>query len=412
VIISLLVLIILAALNPQIDADIRIHLSLQDEPTIEPIAMGNITVPEFFEEPVDMCITANGTIFTVNKHPNYGLSSEDGSNSLVAWNCNGSVQWAQRFSNSDRVYFGVNTDDFHVYVTGIQKDDLFLGKYDLNGNCIWNRSWDSGYQECGFVIALADDGSIMVSGGIFELQPHCFNDSVLLCFDSQGNLVWEKRSLNSCDISCHSNFIYARFNGTLQKIRTDGTILWSTDIDDGQVFIANDDIIYVVDCIMWRSYLMVMGLSPINGEEISSSNITFTNSSQEFYKFSIPTYTIAQDGTLLLLISLIYAKYNYLLKIDEYGELVWNHTIIEYFWRAPIIRATEESRLIISGLENIDTIGVVVFDLSINSISTSNTSIGTIYGAPINIPLIGMTIVGVTLFNVGLIIFLKRKYEA
>lgn len=157
---------------------------------------------------------------------------------------------------------------------------------------------------------------------------------------------------------------------------------------------------------------MVMGLSPINGEEISSSNITFTNSSQEFYKFSIPTYTIAQDGTLLLLISLIYAKYNYLLKIDEYGELVWNHTIIEYFWRAPIIRATEESRLIISGLENIDTIGVVVFDLSINSISTSNTSIGTIYGAPINIPLIGMTIVGVTLFNVGLIIFLKRKYEA
>jgi len=397
VIFSLLVLILLAALIPQIDADIQIHLSLQDEPTIEPISRGNISVPEFFEEPVDMCVTANGTIFTVNKHPNYGLSSENGSNSLIAWNCNGSVQWTHRFSNSDRVYFGVNTDDFHIYVTGIQRNDLYLAKYDFNGNCIWIRTWDTGYQECGFVIALTDDGSIMVSGSIFELQPPGFRDSVLLCFDSQGSLVWEKRSLNSCDISCRSNFVYARYNGTLQKIRTDGTILWSTDFDDGQTFIAHDDMIYVFSYITWRSYLMVTGHSPINGDEIWSLNITFTNSNQ------------------LLLISLYMAEHNSFLKIDEYGELVWNHTIIEYFWSVPFIRTTEESQLIISGLENSNTIGIAVFDLRKNDEYTyeyTSTSTSTIFVNPLDIPMIAMTIAGVALFNAGLIIFLKRRYEA
>ncbi|MCK4566738.1 MAG: PQQ-binding-like beta-propeller repeat protein, partial [Candidatus Thorarchaeota archaeon] len=407
VIVSLLVLILLAALIPQVDADIRIHLSLEDEPTIEPIAMGNISTWEY-EVPVDMCVTADGTIFTVHLHPYWDIIRRGSLTSFVAWNSDGSVRWAQSYINWERIHFGVTTDESHVFVTGGQRGELYLGKYDFQGNSIWNSTWDTGdTEEYGFDIALTDDGFIMVSGWI-RLTDEMF----LLCFDSQGELVWEKRFLDSPAISCHSDFVYARFNDTLQKIRSDGTNVWSTAFDSGQYFNAHDDIIYVGSHGGELSQALVMGLSPINGEEIWSANITFTDSNQELYNITQQSHTITADGSLLLMVRLLNRTSYNLLKIDDSGNLLWNQTILNYHWSYPIIRMKEESRLCITGRLNLSTIEITVYDLSsIAEYTYVSTNTSTIFVNPLDIPMIGMTIAGVALFNAGLIIFLKRRYE-
>ncbi len=408
VIVSLLVFMLLAALIPQVDADIQIHLSLQDEPTIEPIAMGNMSASESYEVPADMCVTADGTIFTVNFHPYWDWIRGGSTTSFVAWNSDGSIQWAHSFTNWERIHFGVTTDDSHVFVTGGQKCELYLGKYDLKGNSIWNSTWDDGdTEEYGYDIALTDDGLIMVSGWIRET-----NDYFLLCFDSYGELVWEKRFLDVPAISCHSDFVYARSNDTLQKFRSDGTIVWSADFASGHSFNAYEDIIYAVS-YMGLPQAKVMGLSPLNGEEIWSTNITFTDSNQESYNITQQTHTITTDGSLLLMVRLINRTNYNLLKIDDIGNLLWNQTILNYHWCYPIIRTTAESRLIFTGYQiRYVAVGIAVFDL--NSIPEytyeyTSTSTNTIYVYPLDIPMIGMTIAGVALFNIGLIIFLKRR---
>jgi len=414
VIFSLLVLILLASLIPQIDADIQIHLSLQDEPTIEPITMGNMTDSMHSNgNPMDMCVTADGTIFTVNSFAGWNHYRDCHTNTFVAWNSDGSVQWSKVNQNWKISFYGVTTEEFHVFVTGYLLDNLFIGKYDFQGNLIWNCTWDSGNFECGFDIAITDDGLIIVTACSKELYGNDILDSFLLCFDSQGELVWEKRSLRSYRISCHSGFVYARFNDTLQKFQSDGTKVWSADFASGHSFNAHEDIIYAVSYMGGLPQAKVMGLSPLNGEEIWSTNITFTDSNQEFYNVSPRAYTTTPDGSLLLLISLFNREHKNLLKIDESGELLWNQTISVDYWSYPIIRMKEESRYCITGLLNQSTIGIAVYDLSsIAEYTYVSTNTSTIFVNPLDIPMISMTIAGVALFSIGLIIFLKRRYEA
>ncbi len=414
VIVSLLVLILLAALIPQIDADIQIHLSLQDEPTIEPVAMGNMTNSRHPNGvPMDMCVTADGTIFTVNSFAGWNHYRDCHSNTFVAWNSNGSVQWSKVNQNWEISFYGVTTDEFHVFVTGYLLDNLFIGKYDFQGNLIWNCTWDAGNLECGFDIALTDEGFIIVSVCSKELYGNVILDSFLLCFDSNGELVWEKGPLISYRISYHSGFVYVRFNNTLQKFRSDGTIVWSTDFDSGQYIYVHEDIIYAISYVRGLSQAKVMGLNPLNGEEIWSTNITFTDAIQEFYNISRIVRTISSDGSLLLLISLFNREHENLLKINERGELLWNQTISIYYWSYPIIRMKDESRLCVTGLLNQSTVEIAVYDLSsIDEYTYVSTNTSTIFVNPLDIPMIGMTIAGVALFSVGLIIFIKRRYEA
>ena len=416
VIVSLLVFMLLAALIPQVDADIRIDLSSQDEPTIEPITVGNMTNSWLMTEvPTDMCVTADGTIFTVNSYESWNHYRDFHSNTFVAWNSNGSVQWSQVNQNWERSFYGVTTDEVHVFVTGYLSDDLFIGKYDFQGNLIWNCTWDAGYLECGFDISLTDDGFIIVSACSKEYNGNVILDSFLLCFNSNGELVWEKGPLISYRISYHSGFVYVYFNNTLQKFRSDGTNVWSMDFDSGQSIYAYENIIYAFSYEWGLSQAKVMGLNPINGKETWSTNITFTDAIQQFYNISRIVRMITPDGSLLLVVSLFNREHENLLKINERGELSWNQTISIDYWSVPIIGMNDESRLCVSGLLNQSTVEIAVYDLSSIPEYTyeyTSTSTNTISANPLDIPMIGMTIAGVALIDAGLIIFLKRKYEA
>lgn len=74
---------------------------------------------------------------------------------------------------------------------GAGSDDVFVAKYDSNGNLIWNKTWGGTGSDNGTGIVQSSDGGYVISGYTNSYGAGGF-DSLLLKFDSNGNLVWNK----------------------------------------------------------------------------------------------------------------------------------------------------------------------------------------------------------------------------
>jgi Domain of unknown function (DUF5122) beta-propeller len=85
--------------------------------------------------------------------------------------------------------------DGSVYVTGITADnqnDAVLLKFDANGTLLWERAWGGAASDEGLAVATASDGSVYIAG-----TAESFGSSTALFvvkFDAAGNLVWQRIS--------------------------------------------------------------------------------------------------------------------------------------------------------------------------------------------------------------------------
>jgi hypothetical protein len=402
VIFSLVALVILAALIPQVDAAaIRILVPVNDEPTLDPIVTGNLPFIVLYESPSDICVAEDGTIFTVSVHPVWQFIRGAAPVSFVAWNSDGSIRWSQRFTSWTRVLLGVTADDTHVFVTGVQDGNLFLGKYDFQGNKIWNVTWNYGEYEIGMRITLTDDGSIMVGGSTRESRQSDDDVYCLLCFDTNGALQWQKMNLTIPEISGHSNYVYAIHNGNLEKYKNDGDVLWSTEYSDGLRVSAHSEILHTISQQVQNSIITINGWNVSNGNKIWSSNITFEDANSQVFNITHFSQAISSNGTLTLLCSLQNRNSSQIISIDQNGDVISNQIIIDETWRYSEI-SIEDDKLYLAAYRNSIGIGMAIYNLS--SIY-ENTNEGFL-----NRHLIGITIVGVVLFDVCLVIFLKKRY--
>jgi uncharacterized delta-60 repeat protein len=86
--------------------------------------------------------------------------------------------------------------DGSVYVTGVTADnggDAVLLKFDGNGNLLWERVWGGIASDQGFAVATASDGSIYIAGTATSFGPSSAGLFVVK-FDSAGNLIWQRIS--------------------------------------------------------------------------------------------------------------------------------------------------------------------------------------------------------------------------
>jgi uncharacterized delta-60 repeat protein len=86
--------------------------------------------------------------------------------------------------------------DGSVYVTGVTADnggDAVLLKFDANGNLLWERAWGGTASDQGFAAATASDGSVYIAGTATSFGPSSAGLFVVK-FDSAGNLVWQRIS--------------------------------------------------------------------------------------------------------------------------------------------------------------------------------------------------------------------------
>ena len=85
--------------------------------------------------------------------------------------------------------------DGSVYVTGVTADnqnDAVLLKFDANGTLLWERAWGGAASDEGLAVATASDGSVYIAG-----TEESFGGSTglfVVKFDSAGSLVWQRIS--------------------------------------------------------------------------------------------------------------------------------------------------------------------------------------------------------------------------
>jgi uncharacterized delta-60 repeat protein len=119
---------------------------------------------------------------------------------IVKFAPNGSVTW-QRIWNGTTIRGLGRPDvavsaDGSVYVTGVTADnqnDAVLLKFDANGTLLWERAWGGAASDQSLAVATAADGSVYIAGTATSFGPSS-SGLFVVKFDSAGNLVWQRIS--------------------------------------------------------------------------------------------------------------------------------------------------------------------------------------------------------------------------
>jgi hypothetical protein len=119
---------------------------------------------------------------------------------LVKFAPDGSLVW-QRIWNGTTVRGLGRTGvalaaDGSVYVTGVSTNngnDGVLLKFDANGTLLWERTWGGPDSDTSLAVATAPDGSAYIAGTATSFPPSS-NSLFVVKFDSLGDLVWQRIS--------------------------------------------------------------------------------------------------------------------------------------------------------------------------------------------------------------------------
>jgi len=137
-----------------------------------------------------------GNAFIMGGTLSYGAGSDDVF--ILKYDSSGNLQWDKTWGGSGPDYAsGIALDPSgKAYITGTTwsygagSTDVFLLKYDLSGNLLWDKTWGGSSGESGREITVDDSGNAYITGETSSYGEHC--DAFLLKYDSLGNLLWDK----------------------------------------------------------------------------------------------------------------------------------------------------------------------------------------------------------------------------
>jgi len=173
----------------------------------------------FFDEGNDIAVDPQGDVFITGRFSNtaaFGdtsLTSTRLFNSFVAkYDTDGNFLWARKAGGRDDFAYGIATDNLgNSMVTGYFQQtgnfsgtsltsagsgDIYVAKYDPDGELLWVRQAGGGDLDQGFAIASDNSGNVAVSG--FFVGTATFGDTTLTStfkdvfiakYDTDGNLI-------------------------------------------------------------------------------------------------------------------------------------------------------------------------------------------------------------------------------
>jgi uncharacterized delta-60 repeat protein len=119
---------------------------------------------------------------------------------IVKFAPDGSLSWQKIWNGTTirglgRPDVAVSADG-SVYVTGVTAEnggDAVLLKFDADANLLWERAWGGTASDHGFAVATGSDGSVYITGTATSFGPSS-SGLFVVKFDSAGNLVWQRIS--------------------------------------------------------------------------------------------------------------------------------------------------------------------------------------------------------------------------
>ncbi len=182
---------------------------------------------------------------------------------LRKYDTNGNTLWTQTYNSPNDhndVGYGVAVDSAgNVYVTGYERrydlsqhSNIWLRKYDTDGNTLWTQTYDSPdhYQDIGKGVAVDAAGNVYVTG--YERRDDLGqNDNIWLRkYDTDGNTLWTQTYDSPAHVSDYGwgiavdatgnayvtgsedrSDLLQSWNIWLRKYDTDGNTLWTETYD-------------------------------------------------------------------------------------------------------------------------------------------------------------------------------------
>jgi hypothetical protein len=392
----LMVFIVITPLTRVASADSHIAIVSDDEIRIEPIAFWNISESL---EPRDICVSKNGTIFTVSITSGWELMRGQGITSFEAYSHDGDMIWSKRYGTWGRKLFGVTTDNTYVYVTGFMGPYLLVGKYDFRGNEIWNATYDLGEADCGLRISVLSKGYIAVraSSPYFYQQN---SDHHLAVLNSSGVLQWQRTLMNYSFVAADSDYLYIISNNTLEKLYLNGTSIWSFEFREESRIFASDGILYSITQPVYynRTFLTIQGISTTSGKREWTTFARITDRENRLYNWTDIDYCIAKNKSLTILLSVPDCDGWHILSITQQGEIEWHNVLLDTSWRHVKSEIDDLGRLYAVGDKKGTGESFAIF--------------GIMYPEPIQMDfiLISVALVCVVIFDAFFIFHLRKKY--
>ena len=165
-----------------------------------------------------VAVGADGSIYVVGSTSSFGDSLF-----VLKFAPDGSLVWQRVWgpATGDGVAIG---PDGSIYAAGTAADgsggaDVVLLKIDPAGSLLWQRAYStSETADARGGVAVASDGSVYVAGAVQESTRKVVVDALLVKFDQDGNLVWDRTwGGRSGDVS-----------GSV-GVAADGSVLWAGD---------------------------------------------------------------------------------------------------------------------------------------------------------------------------------------
>ena len=197
------------------------------------------------DEAQDVAVALDGSLYVTGTTFSFGVGGQDAF--LLKYAPDGTLLWQRTYGTTPSpINSGQESGagvaaapDGSVYVTGqFTGGNIFLLKFDPDGNLTWQRTWgDNGVGPAGVVVA--SDHSIYVAG-VTHLSGEGQADALLVKFTTDGNVVWARswggpfRDAASGVAIGADGAIYIAgdtnsFSGEdafLVKFAADGTMLW------------------------------------------------------------------------------------------------------------------------------------------------------------------------------------------
>ena len=303
-------------------------------------------------------------IGTTVKFGNYTLTNDtnemifDHSDIFIAkYDVNGDVVWATSAGGdkTDDPYSMAIDSLGYIYIVGRfqstqlnigpftlnnttidNKSDIFLAKYDNNGNVIWAKSVSGSHSEECFGIDLDTSGNIFITGYFYGSSITFDNitlnnksewsDVFIAKYDNSGNVIWAKSAggINSdvgfgisVDVSGNS-FI----TGSFSKICTFDSINLINNNGDSDFFIAKYD---VNGNVLWARNSNENG-----GNESRKVAVDATGNSFILGNFNDDLFILGNDSLQNSGGSILYSSDIFIAKYDPFGNLLWAKGIYGY----------------------------------------------------------------------------------